>query len=176
MQTRREHLLDGEKLFPIYRFQLEFTVEHPGRCWEGTTDYKSFDYMAPQPMTALELESQLWQAWFYYLISTRWSPITLADRGAKLVCWDVSLLRYDNWALRWFQHETRNTHLSNDELLVSFERFVNRKLAGHIALQSQRKIAGVDWYCLMGAEDGWRWKGPCRCEDCTKQGVVRIDH
>jgi hypothetical protein len=43
----------------------------------------------------------------------------------------------------------------------------------------------IDAYCLMGAEDRWRWYGgdydnktnpPCRCEGCKKYGVIRINH
>jgi hypothetical protein len=43
-----------------------------------------------------------------------------------------------------------------------------------------------DVYCLMGAEDRWRWSGgdsyenrtdpPCRCDGCKKAGVIRVDH
>ena len=31
------------------------------------------------------------------------------------------------------------------------------------------------YYCLMGAEDYYRWK-ICRCEHCTKLGKITIDH
>lgn len=180
MQTRREHLLPGEKLFPIYRFYIEYTLEYPTTYFEDTTEHTEIDFMAPQPMTAGELEAHLRKLWLSMLTSTRYTDVTLADRGGKLVSWGVSLHRYDNWALRWFQHETRNVHLSDEQLLISFERFVNRKMPGHIALQSWAHnfydIENVEKYCLMGAKDRWRWKGPCRCQNCTEQGVVRIDH
>lgn len=176
MQTRREHLLPEEKLFPIYRFYLEYTQEHPGKYFIDTTEHMEIDFMAPQPMTAEEFDAHLRKLWLGLLTSTRYSERSLADRGGKLMAWGISLLRFDNWTLRWFQHETRNTHLTDAELLVSFGQFVNRKLPGHIALSSQHEIAGVEKYCLMGAEDRWRWKGPCRCGHCVGQGVARIDH
>ena len=47
-----------------------------------------------------------------------------------------------------------------------------------------------DLYCLMGAEDNWRWRAagpdgnesedqipaPCRCKFCKEQGLLRIAH
>lgn len=167
-------MLPKERLFPIYRFSLEYTVEYPTKYWEDTTERMEVDYMSPQPMTARELDTHLRKLWFNLLTSTRFSDTSLADRGGKLISWGVSLHCYDNWTLRWFQHETRNVHLSDDELLASFACFVSRKMPGQYALDFN--IKGEEKYCLMGAEDRWRWKGPCRCEHCIEQGVVRIDH
>ena len=175
MQTRREHLLLEEKLFPIYRFYIEYTLEYPTKYFENTTEHTEIDFMALQPMTARELNTHLRKLWFNLLISTQYNDTSLADQGGKLISWGVSLHHYDNWVLRWFQHETRNVYLSDDELLASFALFVNRKMPGHIALTCQVRD-GAEWYCLMGAEDRWRWKGPCRCEHCVEQGVARIDH
>lgn len=178
MQTRREHLLPGEKLFPIYRFYLEYTVEYPTKYWINATEHVDIDFMAPQPMTAEEVNARLRKLWIDLLTSTNYDKRSLADQGGKLVTWEISLLRFDNWVLRWFQHETRNISLSDDELLTSFERFVNRKTPGAINLDRLRgpMQEGVFYYCLMGAADRWRWKGPCRCECCVEQGVTRIDH
>lgn len=88
----------------------------------------------------------------------------------------VKFLRYETWCLEWFNHWTVDDSRSDEEYLASFTRFVMRM---------ERLPEGE--YCLMGAEDRWRWRGttddgkgktnpPCRCEGCKKAGVVRINH
>ena len=72
-------------------------------------------------------------------------------------------VEHETWCLSWFNHYTYNSFLSDLELRSSFLSFINRK--------SRIKDA-----CLMGAEDIWRWKGPCRCNKCKGRGVVYIDH
>lgn len=84
------------------------------------------------------------------------------------------------WCLTQFSHFTYNTHLSDEKLIESFERHVARVRAhnekhGHY----DNFINPMDrdsYMCLMGAEEPWRWKGPCRCEHCQAKGVVIIDH
>lgn len=86
---------------------------------------------------------------------------------------------------------------SDDEVVASFREFVDRK-----QVENERARGNAEnWrdgyftepYCLMGAEDQWRWCSrpegtsmigsgekqdavPCRCSGCKQNGVVRIDH
>lgn len=103
---------------------------------------------------------------------------SLIDIGHELI--DLSCVFYEleTWCLTWFSHFTYNIHLSDDELLVSFGSFVDRKLPLQRNLDTPKKYRdpGMKTYCLMGAEETGRWKGPCRCEHCAKYGIVRIDH
>ncbi len=94
----------------------------------------------------------------------------------------VEFSGYETWCLTWFQHETFDTGQTDDEVLESFNRFIDRK-------QRQNLRQGQELNSLlMGAEDRWRWKGtsdgspdnetepPCRCKHCKRQGLIRIGH
>jgi len=96
----------------------------------------------------------------------------------KLECW---LFEKETWCLHWFNHHTYNIHLSDDELFKSFDEFCYRKRvanmkAGHHNNDWSEHGEKGKYYCLMGAEQRWRWKGPCHCEHCEKAGLTRIDH
>ena len=85
------------------------------------------------------------------------------------------------WWLTWFQHETFDTGLDDENVLASFQRHCDREIrkAEHVGKEPS----------LMGAEDRWRWTGaepsgasedrslpPCRCEHCKEAGLIRIGH
>lgn len=85
------------------------------------------------------------------------------------------------WWLSWFQHETFDVGLDDQEVLASFGRHCDREI-----IRAQREAQEP---CLMGAEDRWRWSGsepgggldcqsspPCRCKFCKEAGVIRIGH
>jgi hypothetical protein len=87
------------------------------------------------------------------------------DKNCELVRLDCKLVELETWCCHWFNHYTFNTHLSDNELRLSLSSFVDRK-----------KDKSGDEHSLMGAEDSYRWKGPCRCDKCQERGVVYIDH
>lgn len=92
----------------------------------------------------------------------------------------VRFLEFESWCLNWFNHYTFNDRYTDNEILESFERFVQRKMPGQEALTKrirEKDFSGDpdDCYCLMGAEDKWR-RSICRCEKCRARGVVTIDH
>ncbi len=99
----------------------------------------------------------------------------------------------ESWCMGWFSHWTFDNGLSDVEILESFTNYVNRILEKNRNEGEFRKFEDGtsywhDPYCLMGAEDRWRWCGsktgdslettppPCRCKHCKDQGVVRINH
>ena len=89
---------------------------------------------------------------------------------------EVKFLEYETWCLVWFNHYTYNESYSDKEILISFEEFVRRKMPLQQALSRSFKDNNKEpHYCLMGAEDRWRWN-ICRCEKCQERGVVTIDH
>lgn len=105
---------------------------------------------------------------------------SLVDIGHELIELGCIFYEWETWCLSWFSHYTYNMHLSDDELRVSFGSFIDRKLPlqrnADFYSDIKTRPSGMKTYCLMGAEDTWRWKGPCRCEHCIKNGVIRIDH
>jgi hypothetical protein len=61
-------------------------------------------------------------------------------------------------------------------LLNLFLKKQDQNLANGHDMNDPRLSSTLPYYCLMGAEDHWRWNNPCRCDDCKKLGVTRIDH
>lgn len=98
---------------------------------------------------------------------------------------------WETWCLQWFQHWTHDVGLSDADVLRSFENYVRRiEEANDRERTYDESGFPKEPYCLMGAEDRWRWSGladgknpsgertppPCRCEFCKKHKVVRIAH
>lgn len=100
---------------------------------------------------------------------------------------EIVFLRHEVWCEGWFSHWTFDVGQTDDEILKSFSDYVHRiqqynQKNGKIAYFSDGRSYWDEPICLMGAEDEWRWQGkdrsdpPCRCDDCKKHGVIRIDH
>ncbi len=102
----------------------------------------------------------------------------------------VKLERCETWCLHWFMHWTFDTGQTDKEALDSFEEFVQRmeefnRKNGYYDNQNIPSNKNP-YYCLMGAEDRWRWFGnddhnnrtnpPCRCKHCKEHGKIRINH
>jgi len=96
----------------------------------------------------------------------------------------------EEWCLTWFAHYTFDIGQTDQETLNSFEEFVYRMKRynsknGKMEQFSDGTSYWNEPYCLMGAEDRWRWKGdpkiddsrpPCRCKFCKEKGVITIGH
>lgn len=107
--------------------------------------------------------------------------IPLIEKNPQLKELTVRFQEHESWCLEWFCHYTYNNHLSDIDLIRSFEDFVMRKMRqnvenGHGEVNANYTDGMLPFYCLMGAEDRWRWSEPCHCDGCTKAGVVRITH
>lgn len=105
----------------------------------------------------------------------------------------IKLIDYETWCLAWFSHYTLDNGQSDVEILESFEKYVRR-------IQRRNQDEGYmndqgywqEPYCLMGAEDRWRWRAasengdnnqdpdkyppPCRCNGCKERSVIAINH
>ena len=196
--------MQQEYRYPIYRITLWYTVEHPTKYHDRyghtlrpaePTESLVFDKMYPHHPSRESLAADVARFWLLNLTAQRGSLPSLADQGAKLLGYEIEFRGYEAWCSEWFGHYTLNTHLSDQELLQSFANFVARKRQAdwnlqHLSLTSEDKdeptemlylgqpvrLYPTEYYCLMGAEDRWRWKGPCRCEHCQRLGIVRINH
>lgn len=157
-----------EHKFPIYRITAKWTQDDDKYPESGT----SFTKLYPLETILEDVEKDAKKS----LLTDK----TLKDKNAKLISLEVELKEYESWNCVWFSHETRNIHLTDSELLRSFSDFVNRKKGENVENGHFPTDMILDnkkpYYCLMGAEDRWRWKGPCRCKHCVKFGVVIIDH
>ena len=95
---------------------------------------------------------------------------------------EYEFVEEESWCLGWFNHYTFNEFENDLEIEDNFRDYVNRKETSNLKNGHQRNDMNMSldlkehpYYCLMGAEDYYRWK-ICRCEDCTKLGKITIDH
>lgn len=89
-----------------------------------------------------------------------------------------------DWAGSWFAHTTLDVGQRDEDVLRSFERYVDWVLSlprGEYPLDDRPAALAVP--NLMGAQDRWRWSGqpedrnpPCRCAGCKARGVLTITH
>ncbi len=195
-----DDLLPGEKVYPIFDLRARWTQDmtdrgtNPApwqicglpahRIWNGCSWYEmpKLEESAGSDGWAIARESMAaW--WSKYKVNEKNRDLNLAD-----LRFTVTFQRWEVWCMQWFQHWTWDIGLSDEEVLESFGRYVFRT-----ELLNERERGHPNYrlepaYCLMGAEDRYRWRGsktgapddrtdpPCRCPHCKEQGVVRIAH
>jgi len=182
-------LHEGEKVYSIYDIRVRWSEDYPpgaenrihrpslpllpeGRFWNGAGWYM-MEREERDPESIKDEEARDW--WPQYV--EKKNLLKPADLTIE-----VKLVHRDVWCDGWFSHWTFDTGMSDEEVLASFERYVERILYSG---RPESEIGGR----LMGAEDRGRWHGcasgdpqgehtspPCRCELCKVGGIVRIDH
>jgi len=189
-----------DKKYPIYFFSAKWSQDgeqdpkYPnrykdlpeGRIWNSTGFSRMYKEEKPQE----ELDKIVKEWWDKYLKSKNKDEEKITN--PELLYLKVELRHHETWNLTWFQHETFDEGQTNEEALLSFEKFVRRIEDKNQEIEWH--YPEKDWYehghqCLMGAEDRWRWHGaepngdssdnspaPCRCKFCKEQGVIRIAH
>jgi hypothetical protein len=151
-----------EKKFPIYRFSAHWDQDN---YENNSTSYRE---MYGENPAQEKLDSDL--ALFKSSIERKNNVIRWIDCKVEYVEDEV-------WVLKWFCHLTLN-EFSKDEAFESFENFVERKKQYNLD-NGQWETDYFDYnkpfYCLMGAEDYWRWK-ICDCDECKKLHQTVIIH
>ncbi len=151
--------------YPIYKVSMQWmdeksTLPH-GRIW----NCMSYSAMQKTEMTREEMNNFLIESW------NKYKEDKLKDKNPSTPILSIDFVEFETWCLQWFSHYTFDVGQTDAEVLKSFEDFVSRKES-----LSEKE------YCLMGADDRWRWKGtdgkdaPCRCEGCKKFNIIRINH
>ncbi len=179
-------LLPGEQAYPIYAIQAKWTEDLGNRDTSKlgprwfTADGRfrngaGSSQMPKEPRSDEELIAEFERE--------RWPRLQEQSKGLNPTDLTVSVVfrRWETWCIGWFNHWTWDVGLSDSDVLESFHRYVIRT---EVTNQREGKMKDGYWtepYCLMGAEDPWRWKSdagdpPCRCEHCKARGVVSIDH
>lgn len=173
-------LIEGEQAYPIYKYEIQWIQNGndkvlqkdlvDGRIYNNTSWYTM--YKEDKNIEWLINERNR-------LVSEYFNQEKFIDKNILEIEKSVRFIEYETWCLTWFQHHTFDIGQSDEEVLSSFERFVERK--------ERLILKNKDSYCLMGAEDRWRWRGktddgkkdtlpPCRCIHCKKRGIIRISH
>ena len=186
----KEHKIEGEKAYPMYSVRMEYTEDIndenrkyidknrilPNNRAKGMIDDNPM-YKEEQDIEFVKQEAKekMWNNFVKVHERGNLQEGRMPIDNPKLESLEVFLLpRYETWCGGWFSHWTFDDGRSDEEYLQSFADFVNR-------------MERVDDYCLMGAEDRWRWHGmaddeetrtdpPCRCKYCREKGIVSIDH
>jgi len=170
-----------EQKFPIYKFSAKWVQDgkqdpkypnhHKGLPKGRIFNSTAFSKMYKEEKTSNELYKIITDWWDKY--SGKSEKIKNPDKCVLTAI----LSEHETWCIGWFSHHTFDIGQTDEEALLSFTYFVDRKV-----------MLGEDKYCLMGAEDRWRWHGvldekteekteaPCRCDGCKKNGVIRICH
>lgn len=174
-----------EKEFPIYVFKMVFSSDD----W-GTDGMK---VMLPRDLSDDEVDQYVQESLDANLDKERAPGLhntglqyntlreAIDDGAIEVLETSWKFLCDDTWCSGWFSHYTRNTHLSDQELLESFERYVT-KHRHHVKKEWESydeyfaRVVLEDRRALMGAGDRWRWQKPCRCAACTERGIISIDH
>ena len=153
-----------EKKYPIYRFSA---------TW-NQSDYKnngtSCRQMYKEKLTKEELNSKLEE--FKKGIINRHENVEFLNAT-------INYIEDETWVGKWFCHFTFNQFDNDEDAIRSFQEFVTRKEIkneenGHYSNEmNMDKPQG--YYCLMGAEDRWRWE-VCHCEHCEKNEWTIINH
>jgi len=170
--------MKDEKKYPIYRISAR---------WDQN-DYKdnstSFYQMYKEDPGFESVVKKAKEWWVAHLDEKprNKEDKPLKEKNPKLKELKAEFVEKETWCLTWFSHYTYNIHLSDEKLRESFGDFIFRKEkknveSGHFRNEiNMNKKDTKGYYCLMGAEDRWRWKGPCHCKHCIKRGLTRIDH
>lgn len=186
-----------EKKFPIYKLNATWSEdgEHEekhinyhkglpeGRTWNMISSVGKM-FKEEQHQRDLDLYAMNW--WKKY------KRKHLKGKNAVIARLSMEYVEHEVWLLTWFQHETFDLGQTDKDILDSFESFIDRKK--DVNMKNGHSPAEQDFnskspfYCFMGAEDRYRWKGtndgtantetppPCRCKHCKKQGMIRIGH
>lgn len=178
--------------YPIYRFSLywyqdgKHDSDYPGRHI-GLPEGKTWNSTNLRVMYKEDQEKRILRK---FIIDwwDKYKTERLSDKNPSTPVINIELFDRETWNLTWFTHETFDVGQSDAEALASFERYVQRKEAKN-AKHRYETGEDIDKFCLMGAEDRWRWRGandegeadssippPCRCKHCKKAGMIRIIH
>ena len=188
-----QYLLEGEKPYPIYdvRVRWPMDIDHDvseygegwftglplGRMWNST----SWSEMPKQPRPLNEIARETRTIW--------WPKMKIRGENPGEPTINVKFSRWEVWCQGWFSHWTHDVGFDAGQVLHSFSQFVGRMEEFN---QREGEMVNGFWsepYCLMGAEDRYRWYGrttghpndeqtkpPCRCPCCKERGVVTIGH
>lgn len=185
--------IDGELAYQIWRVSAQWIQDGEkiskrdnelpeGKFYNGT----GYNQMYKDYVTKKQVEQEVNEWW------QRYSTTKLEGKNTSDLTLNVEFLRYETWCIEWFNHYTYDSGQTNQEALISFEKFVrrmedlNQREGKNIPFSDGSGSYWQDSYCLMGAEDRWRWSGgdsyenktdpPCRCGGCKKAGIIRINH
>ncbi len=159
--------IDGVAAYPNYRFGL--VVRFPDGETSNISEHRMFREAPDPDMLDRELE-----AWVDIGLRHERPSGAFLERGAVVEQQEATFLHDETWCQAWFSHTSLNVRLSDDDLRADFFRYISRETArGRKRFPDDPRM----WTSgLMGAEEIWRWAGPCRCEHCVRREVVKIGH
>jgi hypothetical protein len=138
------------KKYPIYGISLKWLTKGIGK------DSEYFKFMTKRKLSSKELTKKLEKAKNNSLLKVG------RNKFKKWVSTEIKYIESEEWICGWFDHRTFNSFKSKSEAFINFSKYVSRK-------------KNDPQYCLMGAEDEWRWS-ICNCKECQKSRMTIINH
>lgn len=164
-----------EQKFPIYKFSARWNQDD----YQNNGTYTSRMYRTKPSPDELVDDLNKWWSSIVNNAEARQDKIAIKDKHPELLDLRIEFYEENTWCIQWFSHMTYNKFETEQEVFRSFYKFVQEKLPLHInAGESSEYLKAhpeLKTYCLMGAEDSWRWK-LCDCENCKKEGITAILH
>jgi hypothetical protein len=165
-----------ELKYPIYKFSLHWNQDdYKNNCTFQSRMYKT----KPTFDELMKDLNNWWTDLLNHVDGWYESKLALKDKHPELLDLHVEFYEEATWCLKWFSHITFNHFENQQETFRSFNKFVQEKLPLHMNqdypndyLKSHPELKT---YCLMGAEDSWRWK-LCTCDECKREGITAILH
>lgn len=164
-----------EKKFPIYMITIDYSIDAAPYSSEPLSTAKGkvfresdrvvIEKMFKEPIEKGSENAVLSFASYNFFNQAGRDGVRRFSRDPQIESRKIELVEFESWVSGWFCHKTMNTHLDDEDILESFHKYVERKL---LTLDTR--------HLLMGADEVARWRPPCRCQACTFEGVVRIDH
>ena len=152
-ETVLADLREGERAFPIYQINIFWSESYPpgaedrihrsdrlplpdGRFWNNT----GWDKMYPEDRDPEEIKAELLRDWWPKYVEEK----KLLEPANLSVT--VTLKRRDVWCEGWFSHWTFDVGMSDQDVIASFERYVERVQRSNLTETEKGSM-------LMGAED-----------------------
>lgn len=193
-------LQDGEQCYPSYKIRSRWSQDFSngrkaspwshtkglpeGRLWNGTQWFrmlrepigKVVDGVTNEFLDEEDMRCAALAQTYTLLDGEKYKGLNPADISVT-----VEFMQWEVWCQDWFSHWTWDIGLDDQQVLNSFQRFVDRMVC--------LNDIEPDSYDLMGAESRGRWYGrttgeqgdeqvpaPCRCPMCKQRGVINIGH
>ncbi len=179
------------KKYPIYKINAEIN--------SGTKHIEHYfsKRMFKTLLTEKELNAELKACKELLLSKEAWyidgDMKPASELNINIASCSIEYFEDESWCLVWFNHYTIDNGEDDEYFSKSFQDFVSRMKKfnsqnGTWVTMENGTAYYREPYCLMGAEERWRWcrfdddgnkvydDKPCRCKDCKEQGVVRWIH
>ena len=154
-----------EKEYPIWVVSARWdNKDYPNNGTSFTVSYRK-DY------TQEQMDKKA-QDWFKKMCAKKYPNETITPISLKVEFKGKSV-----WFGQWFSHKSLNRFETQEEAFKSFSKYMDslKKSKPYEQWDSMFIDKNGYEYCVMGAENEWRWKY-CECKACKRLKQTIIQH